>query len=300
MGLISAIKALFNKNIDCGLELDGYVLYKCITKGGNLYNGANIVVRDGFEAVFVCKNKVCDVLTAGKYKISPSTLPNTFSRAGASRLLEHGVSVKKIKSSVYFVNTKVFPNLPFRSNNSLTIKSVKFGKVKFKISGLYGLQVIDSVEFIKFAMSKLSIKKPDKFTASLGAWIGNKSIYALSHSKYAFTDMLARRKEINNYIHLNIVEDVSKHGMRLINERVEDYIVDKDVEQAVNSYLNTVTIDKDLVAPVMINSVQYKVSGGAYEEHYEHVNGLNVDKVCPRCGHVIDDGTYCPYCGTKL
>ena len=85
MGILKKIKKMFSKSIDCSDELEGKILHLYSEKNRNVTVGANIIFPDGFSAVFVCKDKVCDAVGRGKHEINAGTLPKTFSRLKLSK-----------------------------------------------------------------------------------------------------------------------------------------------------------------------------------------------------------------------
>ena len=85
MGLLSGFKELFNKNIECGEDLDSHILV-FLKRKKYLYLGKNIIVRDNSTCVVVYRNRVCDVLLPGKYKIGQDVIPECYSRAKIEKL----------------------------------------------------------------------------------------------------------------------------------------------------------------------------------------------------------------------
>ena len=69
MGLIGKLKEFFNKNIECGEDLEKHIVFPFVKKK-YLYLNKNILVRENSACVIVYKNKVCDVLIVGKYKVN--------------------------------------------------------------------------------------------------------------------------------------------------------------------------------------------------------------------------------------
>ena len=93
MGLLSKFKEFFNKNIECGDEIDNHILV--FLKGKKyLYFGKNIIVRDGTTCVVTYRRRVCDVLLPGKYKIGADTIPECYSRAKVDKQKSKGIKNK--------------------------------------------------------------------------------------------------------------------------------------------------------------------------------------------------------------
>ena len=110
MGFISAIKDLFNKNIECGSDADNHIVFFA-KKHKFLYVNKSIIVRDNTNCVVVYKNKVTDVIIPGKYKINADAFPETFSRAKSG-----SAKPRKIPCKLYFVRC-----VPTISNSAFSL-----------------------------------------------------------------------------------------------------------------------------------------------------------------------------------
>ena len=64
MGFFKRLKDIFNKNIDCGDEIDDRIIFRYNKKW--LYISKNIFVRDHIACVIVYKGRVCDIIYSGK------------------------------------------------------------------------------------------------------------------------------------------------------------------------------------------------------------------------------------------
>ena len=85
MGLLNGVKELFNKNIECGEDLDSHIVLFLKSKK-YIYIGKNIIVRDNSACVLTYKGRVCDIIMPGKYKIAPDIIPELYSRAKVDKL----------------------------------------------------------------------------------------------------------------------------------------------------------------------------------------------------------------------
>ena len=107
MGFFKKIKQLFNKNIECGSEVDNHIVYY-LNKNKYIHLNKNIFVREKCACVIVYKYKVCDILFEGKYRINEESIPETYARAKIEKRKLKGKKTRKIRADIYFVNLKLF------------------------------------------------------------------------------------------------------------------------------------------------------------------------------------------------
>ncbi|MBE5758288.1 MAG: hypothetical protein E7345_05160 [Clostridiales bacterium] len=301
MGLISAIKDLFNKNIECGGEIGDHIIFYS-KKDKYLYINKNIIVRDNFNCVVVYKNKVCDVLIAGKYKINAENLPELFSR----QKLNDNQKIKKIPVKLFFINTNETNNFQFVANKYFKIKSYEMGNVKGRANGICGFRVIDSASMIRCLLTNNTINN-DKINKFLSLLIGDTIDKKISKSKIGINTLLFDGQSIEKMLNTELQDTFDKKGFYIKNIKIKSV----DFKKKHREKINEIVAKKKRVIPNLSNiasvnnSVKNEVpievsSQGTMQNSQNRIN-INTFVLCRSCGcrNNITSKT-CSNCGKKI
>ncbi len=238
MGLISSLKKLFNKNIQCGEEVKDHFIYLYPSSSRIVQVGANIVVGEDFFAAFVCKDRVSDVLPPGKHKITGATLPKTFSKLKLDRANRRGRLPKKFKADIYYISSNTLEQQNFYSGQKFYLKSSKFGKVKGYVEGICDIKVIDAEKLLKvlladryYIKNKYGIKKVMKL-------VGDEVCKILEHSKLSFTQIILNPTKLKEYLNPAINEKLQSLGVEVYNCEISSLKLNKSLKNQVATFIN--------------------------------------------------------------
>lgn len=106
-------------------------------------NGAQLVVREGQEAVFVSEGQLADVFKPGTYTLNTKNLPILATLKG----WKYGFN-SPFKAEVYFVNTRLFTDEKWGTKNPFILSDERFGMVEIRAFGTYSFRIEDAGEFV--------------------------------------------------------------------------------------------------------------------------------------------------------
>lgn len=314
MGVFSKIKEFFNKNIECGVELDNHIVY-FLKKKKYLYINKNIIVREGSNCVVVYKGRILDVILPGKYKINEECIPETFSRAKIEKLNKKGHKVKRIRVGLYFVNTTEFKNFEFSSNKCFRVKSTDLGKIKGFLSGTSTIRVIDSGALIKALISKTGKIKSKEILNNIAVWVGNKINKTIEKNKIPTSVVLCNQNQVESILNTDLEDGYDKLGLFVCNIKLKAIDFPKKFQPKVNEYLakHKRIVGAQNIKSNMLVSVN---RGGNRGDLNNYMNNLNINntmqnnqknndldffKMCRRCGKKNNlNDNFCKNCGIKL
>lgn len=299
MGLLNGVKELFNKNIECGEDLDSHIVLFLKSKK-YLYLGKNIIVRDNSACVVVHKGRACDIIMPGKYKISEEIIPECFSRAKVEKLKSKGKKIKKIRVNLYYINTTEFKDFDFVSKKPFISKSKELGKVKGKLCGKCTVRAIDPLLLIKYLTTK-SGKINNKITIEeVSKLIGNKINKVFEKSKMPFEMLFSDRQKVNSVLNTEVEDAFDKNGLFVKNINLKSVDVAKKHQDKVNDYLakhKKVPTTASIVTPAMGIGDNFKIPiniGNSY-------TSSQTTKTCNFCGYKNNvNSQVCINCGKKL
>ncbi len=307
MGILKSIKNMFSKNIDCSEVLENTPFHFFSQKNRDVYVGANIIVKDGFEAVFVCHDHITDVLPAGKHTIIATNLPKTFK---ILKLLtaKNGTFASKFKADIYFISKGKIDNMKYVSPEAYKSRSKRFGRIKAFAEGTFDLQVEDSKKLMAFLLLERPYVLDNDFLLLIGNEVGEKVTKMLIESGKGFVELLIDNHEVYNclndkgfeipYLGCSItnVKLLSMHVPEKLEKLVAEEIGKR--RKVVGDINEMYGSNMDNVMPLITNKT---VNDNMKVEQTSTINNENDGlKTCISCGAKINkDDNFCPKCGMR-
>jgi len=308
MGLIKKIKQMFSKNIDCSDKLDGKAFYFYTSKSRTITIGANIIVPDGYRALFVYKNKVTDEVGAGKFAISAINLPRTFKKLKIEKRLKKNKKFKNFQSDVYYISMEQLTNLKFSSYTPYKGVCDRLGKVKAHSEGYFNIKIVEPDKLLNYLLLERSYITEELFLDLVGGMVGDYVNKVLNTCEKSFYDLISNPKFCEQYIEeqlltYNYFDDL---GIRVDNIKIDFLKVSKKLKAKVEEEmqnqrkfaieLNDFHIEKEPVKQPTIDR--------NYEED-EQINQKssqqNFKRKCPYCnGQINLTARFCEHCGSDL
>ena len=238
MGLLANLRKMFNKNIECGEEITGHFIYLYPSGNRIVHVNSHIIVGDNYNAVFVCNDRVCDVLPPGKHKLTGATLPVTFSKLKLDKPTKNGSLPKKFKADVYFVYKEIMEQQQFCSFERFVKKSNDFGKVKGYTEGLFDIQVTDPEKLFKVLLiDRYYI--PNKLGLKIASgYIGNEINRMLEASETSFTEMILKPAILKPMLNPAINERIENLGVKVYNVEVTSLKLNRKMQKKVAMFLH--------------------------------------------------------------
>lgn len=237
MGLLANLRKMFNKNIECGEEITGHFVYLYPSNSRIVHVNSHIIVKDDYFAVFVCNDKVCDVLPPGKHKLTAVTLPKSFNRLKLDKANRKGNFPKKFKADVYFVCKSVMEQQQFCSFDKFIKKSNDFGKVKGYSEGLLDIQVNDPEKLFKvllidryYVPNKVGLK-------IIMGYIGNEINRMIESTEVGFTEMILQPSVLKQVLNPAINARIENMGVRVYNVEVTSFKLNRKLQKKVATFL---------------------------------------------------------------
>ncbi len=237
MGFFKKLKELFNKNIECGDEIDDRIVLRL--KKNKLYLSKNIYVREKNACVVVYKGRVCDIVYAGKYRINGDSIPETYGKAKIEKQTKKGFKIKKIKADVYYVNLEEFKQFNYISNSPFKSKSTTFGKVKGCLAGTCNIKVLDAGSVVKTLIAHKGQIKNKDIANKLSLVVGNRVNKLIQKNKIPTDMVLNNQAYVESIINTDMQDALEKEGLFISNVKLKTVNFSKKHQGKVNEYLST-------------------------------------------------------------
>ncbi|ASV30359.1 SPFH domain-containing protein [Maribacter cobaltidurans] len=147
MGIFDEIKKkLSHEFIDIVEWLDttnDTIVHRFERYQNEIKNNAQLIVREGQNAVFVNEGQLADVFTPGTYTLNTRNLPILTTLKG----WKYGFD-SPFKAEVYFVNTRLFTDEKWGTKNPFMLSDNRFGLVEIRAFGTYSFRINDPGKFV--------------------------------------------------------------------------------------------------------------------------------------------------------
>ena len=290
--MFKKIKQMFSKNIDCADVLEDKIFYHYTSKNRTIIIGANIVVPQGFNAVFVCKDAVTDVLNDGKFAVNGANLPLTFKKLNIGKTNKKGKYSKKFIADVYYVSSKFESGLEFKSYTCYSSKCERLGKIKSTSEGKFDIIITDVAKLLKRLLSENAYINEDLFYDLLGGIVGDYINEILVKLNINFLSIVTKLNKVNEKLNelIEIEDYFSDYGFKIHDVVLQSMQVSGKLKNKIEDEVR--------------NNKQYinKINQQLNIEIPKPVNWCEDDKlICSHCGHKLNKWSrFCEKCGKQI
>ncbi|MCB0976441.1 MAG: SPFH domain-containing protein, partial [Acidimicrobiales bacterium] len=155
-------------------------------------NGAQLIVREGQEAVFVYRGALADRFGPGHYELKSENLPILSTLQG----WKHGFD-SPFRSEVYFINTRPVTDLRWGTPTPVTVRDPDFKMVQVRANGLCVIKIADAEIFLKEVIGTDSSVEVDEITELLRRVITTAFSDMVLETKLGVIDLQGRQVELS-------------------------------------------------------------------------------------------------------
>ncbi len=168
-------------------------------------NGAELIVREGQEAVFVYRGSLADKFEPGHYTLDSENLPILSTLQG----WKHGFD-SPFRSEVYFINTRPVTDIRWGTPQPVTVRDPDFKMVQVRANGLCVVKIDDIEIFLKEVIGTDSAVEADEITELLRRVISMAFSDMVLETGLGAIDLQGRQVELSGKL------------AEFVNERVDD------------------------------------------------------------------------------
>lgn len=144
MGLMDKLKGELVDIIEWFDDTRSTLAWRFPRYQNEIKNGAELIVREGQQAVFVYRGQLADTFGPGHYQLVTENLPILSTLQG----WPHGFR-SPFRSEVYFINTRPVTDLRWGTPSPVTVRDPDFKMVQVRANGLCVLRIADPAIFLR-------------------------------------------------------------------------------------------------------------------------------------------------------
>ncbi|MGK2929505.1 MAG: SPFH domain-containing protein [Acidimicrobiales bacterium] len=162
MGLINKLKGELVDIIEWLDDSRSTLAWRFPRYQNEIKNGAQLIVREGQQAVFVYRGTIADVFSPGHYELTSENLPILSTLQG----WKHGFD-SPFRSEVYFLNMRQVTDLRWGTPQPVTVRDPDFKMVQVRANGLCIVRIADAEIFLREVIGTDSAVEAEEITELL-------------------------------------------------------------------------------------------------------------------------------------
>ena len=229
MDIGKRIRGEFVDVIDWSEDGSDTLVWRFERQGNAIKWGAQLIVREGQQAVFVNEGRIADTFGPGRYRLETRNLPLLTSLLALPTALE-----SPFKAEVLFVATRQFTDRKWGTRHPLILRDPELGPIRLRGFGSYSLRVADPIQLIRelsgsnphFAVEQISEQLRNLITSRLADLLGD--------SRQPVLDLASRYDELAAALRSRLAAEWAGYGLELTTLLIENLTLPPEVEAALD------------------------------------------------------------------
>lgn len=284
---------------------------------GEIKLGAQLIVRESQAAVFFYNGKAYDAFGPGRHTLTTANIP----------ILTKILSIpwgmtSPLRAEVYFVNTRIFPNLKWGTKDPVAFKDSQLGLIRLRAFGVFNIRVTQPVLMINSLVGTLPVYTVEGLEDYLSRVIVSRLNDYLGEHLDTVLNLPGKYDSIAEGLTQQLGRDFSDYGLTLSALYVTSITPPPEVQKAIDDKsklgifddLNRLLRMKAAMAMEKAADSGGEAAGGLgmgiafmmpniFKDalKYEAPTPTLAPQTCPDCKQEIPgDSRFCPQCGHQI
>lgn len=229
MGLWDALKNEFIQIIEWLDDTSNTLVYRFPVHDQEIKMGAQLTVRENQAAIFVNEGELADIFKPGRYELSTQNLPILSTLRG----WKYGFD-SPFKAEVYFVNTRLFTDLKWGTQNPVMMRDADFGMIRMRAFGTYATRITDPKEFFRTIVGTQHLTTTEDILGQLRSTIISHLSDIVAESKIAALDLASSYRELSDLAQKELTPSFNSYGLELSRFNIDNVSLPEEVEAAID------------------------------------------------------------------
>lgn len=229
MGVMDFIKGQFIDVIEYVDESNKMIVHKYNRYNDEIKQGANLIVRNGQAAVFVCKGQIADIFEPGSYTLNTGNLPVLSSITAIPSLLN-----SPIKSDLYFINTTQFVGNKWGTKNPILLKDADFNIVRITGFGVYSFVIENSQKFMGEVFGARKLDMTYDILQYLNSFMSESMALAIGEAQIPVLEIAQKYRSLGNTMLEYVNKKACDLGIRITDITIENISLPENVERIID------------------------------------------------------------------
>jgi membrane protease subunit (stomatin/prohibitin family) len=229
MGLFDKIRGEFVDIVEWLDPTESTLVHRFERYENEIKFEAQLIVREGQQAVFVNEGQIADVFQPGRHVLNAKNLPLLSTLQG----WKYGFH-SPFKAEVYFCSTRQFTNLKWGTPGPVTMRDKEFGPVRVTAFGIYAMRIKDPALFLRQIVGTSGAFTTQSIEDNLRGKIGQRVKEVLPDTGIPVIDLESKVVTVAQTLKDRIAPDFAGLGLELTEVQVQDIGLPEEVERAID------------------------------------------------------------------
>jgi len=191
--------------------------------------GAQLIVQENQEAVFLRDGKALDVFGPGRHTLTTANVPIL------TRLLTIPWEKSPFQALVYFIGKQTFIDQKWGTLQPITFRDADFGMVRLRSFGKYSFRVVDSPLLINTLVGTQGKYTTDLIASYLKDLIVARLTDLMGTLKISLLDLPSKYDEVASGVRAKLAEEFAKYGLELVDFFINAVTPPEEVQKAIDA-----------------------------------------------------------------
>lgn len=191
--------------------------------------GAQLIVQENQEAVFVRSGKALDCFGPGRYTLTTANLPII------TRLLTIPWEKSPFQAQVYFIGKQTFLDQKWGTRQPIPLRDRDFGIVRLRSFGKYSFRVTESETLLNTLVGTQGIYTTDEISDFLKDLIVSRLTEVLGQSQLSVLDLPAQFDRIASETRDKLTGEFTKYGLEIVDFFINSITPPENVQEAIDA-----------------------------------------------------------------
>lgn len=191
--------------------------------------GAQLIVQENQEAVFLRDGKALDSFGPGRHTLTTANVPIL------TRLLTIPWEKSPFQALVYFIGRQTFIDQKWGTLQPIAFRDAEFGMVRLRSFGKYSFRVADSSLLINTLVGTQGKYTTDAAASYLKDMIVARLADLLGTLKFGLLDLPSKYDEVAAGVRAKVSEEFSKYGLELVDFFINAITPPEEVQKAIDA-----------------------------------------------------------------
>ena len=215
------------------LDESGHAMVKRIPDNGicEVKWGAQLTVRESQVAVFFRDGRALDVFNPGRYVLKTQNLPlisKWVTRFG------YGPD-SPFRSEVYFIGTKLFPNLKWGTSEPILFKDSELHMIRLRSFGIFSIQIEDPLIFLNKMSGTRALYTDFQIEEYLKKLILSTFIDVLGNEVDTVFNLPQNYEEISIIVKSKLLDEFEALGLKLHDFYINAISIPEEVQEMIDT-----------------------------------------------------------------
>lgn len=226
MSLFSFISKQFIDVIQWTEDEPGVLAYRYPMQDQEIQNGAQLVVRETQQAMFMDEGRFADQFKPGTYTINTKTLPVLTYLKNWDKFFE-----SPFKSDVYFFSLREQIDQKWGTPQPITVRDKEYGPLRMRAFGIYSYKLGDLEKFFTKLSGTAERYTVQNLDGQLRSIVNTSIASAFGKAEVPFVDMAAHQDVMSQKLQEVLTPVFADYGLELRSFYVQSVSLPEELQQ---------------------------------------------------------------------